>query len=345
MKRFLSVLLLIVLATLANGCGAVNAVKSVTGSDVNLKTADQLWSDVPRIDGLTRSDMEMPLFGKVMMRTMLDGLGDGKDTGDWIVFSSTKTPDDVKNFYTNDRMATNGWEPSKNSTCLDGSAQGIPGGGVFCVFEKLEPGKRSELLIVASQDDSSKETTVFYVRTLELATPVANNGATSDNATAVPKPTRGEIIMLNGTAPYGIEKRPMPTGLNLDQLLPKQVGPYTRVSMEAASHQGVPATSVQLDTDSIYAHYRSGAKEIFVEFAVTSLAADAQASLDVAASETVDTFPTDPRLGSMGTEPSYLKVINQDGAFFAWTRGGYYYSVNAKSGEADLDAFMNGFPY
>ena len=151
--------------------------------------------------------------------------------------------------------------------------------------------------------------------------------------------------MLQGTAPYGIEKRSMPTGLDLEQLLPKQVGPYTRTSMERASKQGVPATSVELDGDSIYAHYRSGAKDIFVEFAVTSHAADAQATLEVAAGDTGGAFPTDPQLGLMGTEPSYLKVINADGAFFAWTRGGYYFSASANSGEGDLDAFVKAFPY
>jgi len=41
-----------------------------------------------------------------------------------------------------------------------------------------------------------------------------------------------DIKPLKGTAPYGVEKRPMPAGLELDDLLPKQVGPYTRMSLE-----------------------------------------------------------------------------------------------------------------
>lgn len=151
--------------------------------------------------------------------------------------------------------------------------------------------------------------------------------------------------MLNGPAPYGIEKRPMPSGLDTDRLLPKQVGPYTRASVELSSNQGVQATSVEIDGNSLYAHYRSGGTEIFVEFAVTGSAKNAQAILDTAASETTGKFPTDPRFGSIGTEPSYLKVNDESGAFFAWTRGGYYYSASAKSGESDLDAFMQAFPY
>ena len=56
-------------------------------------------------------------------------------------------------------------------------------------------------------------------------------------------------------------------------------------------------------------------------------------------------YPSDPRFGSFGTEPSYLKVVNKDGAFFAWTRGGYFFTADAEDGEADLDAFINAFPY
>jgi hypothetical protein len=56
-------------------------------------------------------------------------------------------------------------------------------------------------------------------------------------------------------------------------------------------------------------------------------------------------YPDDPKFGSFRTEPSYLKVVNNDGAFFAWTRGGYFITANAKSGEEDLAAFMNAYPY
>ncbi len=151
--------------------------------------------------------------------------------------------------------------------------------------------------------------------------------------------------MVNTGVPYGIGQRPLPSGLNLDQLLPQQVGPYTRQSVQLATRQGVEATAIKMDGDSVYAHYRSGSAAIFVEFAVTSSAAAAQSILETAAGETTPQFPTDPRFGALGQEPSYLKVINADSAFFAWTRGGYYFSASAQSGEAALDAFMQPFPY
>ena len=154
-----------------------------------------------------------------------------------------------------------------------------------------------------------------------------------------------EIKPLKGVAPYGVEKRPMPDGLNLEELLPKQVGAYTRTSLEESERRGVTPSWVLVDGPSVYATYKSGAKEVFVEFAVSSSAESAQETLIPAAADTMGKFPTNPQLGSIGTEPSYLRVNNKNGAFYAWTRGKYYFSASAKGGAADLDAFMQSFPY
>ena len=163
-------------------------------------------------------------------------------------------------------------------------------------------------------------------------------------ATATPTP-RGQIKPLSWNAPYGIEKRPMPTGMNLDDLLPRQVGPYSRTLLERSDQRGVAATSIEIDGSSLYATYKAGAKEIFMEFAIDANAVNAQATLDTAALESNAKFPTDPRFGSIGTEPSYFKSNNESGAFFAWTRGNYYFSASANGGEADLDAFVQAFPF
>jgi hypothetical protein len=157
--------------------------------------------------------------------------------------------------------------------------------------------------------------------------------------------SKTKIKPLNGPAPYGVEKRPMPAGLNLDELLPKQIGPYTRTMLEESERRGVTPSAIQVDGPSVYATYKAGEKEIFVEFAISRDAATAQETLIPAAADTVGKFPTDPRLGSIGTEPSYLRVNNKSSAFYAWTRGKYYFSASAKGGLSDLDAFMKSFPY
>jgi hypothetical protein len=137
----------------------------------------------------------------------------------------------------------------------------------------------------------------------------------------------------------------MPTGLELDKLLPKQVGQYERVMLEKSQQRGATADSISVDGEGVYATYRDGDKEVFVEFSVASSAEYAQSSWDVVVRDAnKGVYPTDPHVGSFRTEPSYLKVVNNDGAIFAWTRGGYFITANAKSEEA-LDAFINAFPY
>ena len=346
MRKFLTFVLLAALLLASQSC---RIVKTLTGEDQNLKKVGVLWSDVPKMDGLTSSEEGMPIYVKLLMRTALNNLyrliKKNEDrtpgTGDWAVFSTTKSPQDVQGFYTNDRMTTFGkWDASKNSTCLNGSEYRFS--GVACVFAKSENKHGIGLLIVAAQDEQKKQTNVFFVRVETDETAPGNSPA---SPAASPRPTRGEIKPLNGTAPYEIEKRSLPAGTNLDELLPKEVGPYIRTLLEKSDQRGVTPSSIEIDGNSVYATYAEGNKEIFVEFAVSNSPMNAQTALDVAASEVTDQFPTDPRFGSIGTEPSYLKVDNQSGAFFAWTRGSYYFSANAKGGPADLDAFMQSFPY
>jgi hypothetical protein len=344
MRKFLATILCASFVFAVTSCRVID---KLYGGDLNLKKVGQLWSDVPRMDGLGPSDMEMPFYVKVLMRTTLNNLyrlnKNGEDktpaTGDWAVFTTSKSPDDVRNFYTNDRMTSfGGWETSKTSTCVKGNDQGFA--GIGCVYKKVSGNHGTGLLIVAALDEQKKDTNVFFVRVETDEQPAPTN------QNAGPKPARGEIKPLNGSAPYGIEKRPMPAGLNLDELLPKQVGPYTRTLLEKSEQRGVTPSAIEVDGNSVYATYRSGSKEIFVEFAVSSNAVNAQATLDNASSEVIGgEFPTDPQVGSIATEPSYLKTNNDSGAFFAWTRGSYYFSVSAKGGEADLDAFMQAFRY
>jgi hypothetical protein len=120
--------------------------------------------------------------------------------------------------------------------------------------------------------------------------------------------TKKEIKPLKGSASYRVEQGPLPVGLNLDELLPKQGGSYTRTLLEESENRAVTPSSMKIDGASVYATYKSDAKEVFVEFAVSSDAASAQAALLPAAADTVDKFPTNPRLGSIGIEPRQVRA-------------------------------------
>ena len=169
MKKLSTAAALIGVLLAVMSCGLINRFTS--GGVENLARAEDLWVDVPRMDGLEPSDMELPMGVKLIMRAALDNLWqlnkEGEDkthvTGDWVVFSTAKTPAEIQGFYTNERMTDFGnWETTKKSTCMDGSSKGWP--GVFCVYQKKENGKDIGLLIVAGADEKSKQTNVFYLR-------------------------------------------------------------------------------------------------------------------------------------------------------------------------------------
>jgi len=157
-------------------CLAVIACKTIaeraTGSDKMAK-AGELWSDVPRMDGMQVSDLELPWAVKLLMKTALNNLWrlnkEGEDKtpaeGDWIAFTVAGTPTDVQDFYTKDRMSSFGnWESDKDDKNCVGANNDGAAKGLMCVFKKTEGGRDKLLAIWAGADDAKKQTTLFYLR-------------------------------------------------------------------------------------------------------------------------------------------------------------------------------------
>jgi hypothetical protein len=141
-----------------------------------------------------------------------------------------------------------------------------------------------------------------------------------------------------GTIPFRIDERPMPEGVDLDVLLPAKVGPYERSMLH---------TSKSL-SDPIYAEYYLGSTKILVELGICGTAHIAQAGVGTARQETMGGGAAMVvHAWSSGTEPSCFKATDSryGGAFMAWTRGSYYFSAHAKTGEEDLNRFVEVFPY
>lgn len=166
------------LAALA--CGPLDSVMETVARDgANFTTVSELWSDVPRMDGLTASEVDMPASVKVIARTIIGNLGllnpEGEDrtTGkvDWIVFETGKSGDDVKAYYTPERMAENGWAGAGQSPCLQGSDFGVAEVGALCVFEKGQGGVKTQLAIIVARDEQAQKNYVFFLRLETVATP------------------------------------------------------------------------------------------------------------------------------------------------------------------------------
>lgn len=159
---------LMVFASLACSVGSL-----VPGGDSGgLRATNELWTDVPKMDGLGASDMELPLVARVFMETMMSAvLSGGTGNGDVAVFSTGKTAADIQAFYTNELMAAKGWAASDQSTCLTGSEQGIEDIGLFCVFYKQAASTETGLMILATPGEQAGQTNVFFIRIENAATP------------------------------------------------------------------------------------------------------------------------------------------------------------------------------
>jgi hypothetical protein len=137
-----------------------------------------------------------------------------------------------------------------------------------------------------------------------------------------------------GDVPYGLAAKPMPQGEDLNVLLPRQVGPFTRDPMQPVA-PGAP----------IYANYQAGGRTIFVELGIGANATESEASFATAKDEGLSDPPDLSAILIEQPDLCFYRTVGPDGAFATWTRGRYYFSADAKGGEKDLDEFMRAFPF
>ena len=163
------------------GCGAVkslvaNKVSEAVGLGGSAGTVTTLWPDVPPIPGASKSNLDLPITVKLAIQAVMKASASSSDvsldTFDFISYTTTKTPDDVAKVYTKEVMAAQGWNGKDQPGCVGtnagstGSGANVPIGGGFCLFAKngAVKGQGTALIVAMVQDDSAKQTNVWYVR-------------------------------------------------------------------------------------------------------------------------------------------------------------------------------------
>jgi hypothetical protein len=146
-----------------------------------------------------------------------------------------------------------------------------------------------------------------------------------EGAEALRKPT--------GPVPWAIDTRPMPQGTNLQALLPRRVGDFTRDELPES-------TQLKSDED-IVVKYRSARESVDVGLSRPDSAAEAHDAIEVTRDEARRSgVSLRGEKRSVGTEPSYFTA----GDFASWSRDRYFFFVKARSPET-LDRFMRSFPF
>lgn len=160
MKKKLIVPIALVMTLLfTTGCGLIGSL--IGGGS----SAGALWSDVPPMDGATiNKDLQLPTFARLAVQAMAQG------NLEFVAYVTPKTPQEVADFYTVERMQAAGWTSSGGGGCQASSDNSGSGAGGFCAFTKKENNKETVLAIIIAKDDKSTQTQIFYIRAQSNAT-------------------------------------------------------------------------------------------------------------------------------------------------------------------------------
>jgi len=130
-------------------------VESLSGGEKG-GTVSTLWPDVPPFEGATKADLQIPLGPRLILRAATQG------KINFIAFSTNKPAQEVKNFYTADRMKATGWTPHDKG-CL-GDTEDQKDQGAVCLFKRKDGDKEEVLAIIVAENEKSKQTDIFYAR-------------------------------------------------------------------------------------------------------------------------------------------------------------------------------------
>ena len=152
MKASASVLALVLVLGVAISC----KLSERLGGDKNAGTVSELWPDVPPFQGATKAEVEIPLGVRLLIR----GMSQGKVN--FISFRTDKSAQEVKDFYSNDRMKAAGW--AANDKGCTGDMEDKNNHGAMCMFSRRDGGKEEALAIIVAQDEKLSDTNIFYAR-------------------------------------------------------------------------------------------------------------------------------------------------------------------------------------
>ena len=152
MRKTTTIFALILLVSLVVSC---KLIETFTGNEKEA-TVSSLWPDVPPFPGAQKADLKLPLFARLILRAAMQG------KISFIAFTTDKSAQDVREFYTADRMKTAGWTLSDKG--CTGDTEDKKKQGDVCFFTRKDGDKQEGLAIVVGEDQKTKQTQIFYAR-------------------------------------------------------------------------------------------------------------------------------------------------------------------------------------
>ena len=152
MRKTTVIFALILLVSVVVSC---RLLETLTGNEKDA-TVSSLWPDVPPFAGAQKTELKLPLGARLILRAAMQG------KINFIAFTTDKSAQDVKDFYTADRMKTAGWTPNDKG-CV-GDTEDKKSQGAVCFFTRKDGDKQEGLAIIVGQDEKTKQTQIFYAR-------------------------------------------------------------------------------------------------------------------------------------------------------------------------------------
>jgi hypothetical protein len=105
----------------------------------------------------------------------------------FIAFTTDKSAEDVKAFYTNQRMISAGWTPNEKG-CI-GDSEDEASKGVACLYERKTGDKEEGLAIFVAENETTKKTEIFYAR-IDMTRPTPSPSQRTEDLQTTDPPAR-----------------------------------------------------------------------------------------------------------------------------------------------------------
>jgi hypothetical protein len=162
MKKHITVMITVVFALFTISCSLFSGISNLLGGQTT-RAVNDLWPDVPRMDGLTKSDIDLPLTARLAIQGFMKASSQGEGAVDFITFTTNSSTQAVTDFYTLEKMQAAGWNLKDLPGCETRPKL------MMCFFGKeIGGGQRTLLVIFASVEENATENQVFFAR-MDLA--------------------------------------------------------------------------------------------------------------------------------------------------------------------------------
>jgi hypothetical protein len=169
MKKTARTALLLLAALIILSCSLVdNISQAVSGSGGEAAGAvESLWPDVPQMHGLDKADFDIPFPIRLAIDAFISRFSESKGSMSFMAFSSsTRSVQEIMNYYNPDMMAQNGWSTPDQAGCtLADNQDTVQNAGGGCFYMKEGPDRMGSILaIVMGKAETINQVSVFFVR-------------------------------------------------------------------------------------------------------------------------------------------------------------------------------------